>query len=238
MGSSLEQLLAVQDHDIHLDQLKHRKATLPARDAIQAGEQEAAAVEVQLADATSRRDALQRELRRFEDEAQLVEDKAASEDTRLYSGQVTAMKELQALQAEIASLKRRQTDLEDRALAVMESIEPVTAELDQLESRRNDVATQLQALRGQLADEEAQIDAELAQVEADRTASAAEVPAELLAEYERLRVQLGGIAVARLRGTTCDGCHLTLSAMEVDRLKKVPDDAMVPCGECGRILVR
>ncbi len=238
MGAALEQLLAVQDHDIHLDQLEHRKRTLPVREEIESHERESAAVEVQILDATSRRDELQRELRRFEDEAQLVEDKAGSEDTRLYSGQVTAMKELQALQAEIASLKRRQTDLEDRALAVMEAIEPITAELGQLAARRDDIDARSEALRGQLADEEAEIDTEITRVAADRSVAVALVPPDMLEEYDRLRVQLGGVAVARLIGTTCDGCHLTLSAMEVDRLKKEPPDSVVSCGECGRILVR
>ena len=60
---------------------------------------------------------------------------------------------------------------------------------------------------------------------------------ELLAEYERLRRELGGVAVARLAGTSCGGCHLSLSAVEVDRIRKTPAGAMVHCEECGRILV-
>jgi predicted nucleic acid-binding Zn-ribbon protein len=64
------------------------------------------------------------------------------------------------------------------------------------------------------------------------------VPAELLAEYERLRKALGGIGVARLNGNRCEGCHLTLSAMDVDRIRHEPDDVLIHCEECGRLLLR
>ena len=69
-------------------------------------------------------------------------------------------------------------------------------------------------------------------------AAADGVDAELLATYEGLRGELGGIAVARLVGSVCGGCHLGLSAVEVDRIKKQPPDALVRCDECGRLLVR
>jgi uncharacterized protein len=52
-----------------------------------------------------------------------------------------------------------------------------------------------------------------------------------------LRHDLGGIAVARLVGTNCGGCHLTLSAVELDRIRHEPGDAVVICEECGRLLV-
>ena len=56
--------------------------------------------------------------------------------------------------------------------------------------------------------------------------------------YESLRADLGGVAVARLIGSTCDGCHLDLSAVAFDRVKKLPDDAVVTCDQCGRLLIR
>ena len=84
------------------------------------------------------------------------------------------------------------------------------------------------------------IDAELA-TESARLATrppSRACPTDLMGEYERLREQLDGIAVAELRSGQCLGCHLSLSAVEVDRIKREPADAVVHCGECGRILVR
>src|ERR687898_297809 len=77
--------------------------------------------------------------------------------------------------------------------------------------------------------------AELAKLEA---AAAKSVPDELWTEYDELRSRLGGVAIARLAGTTCQGCHLALSAVEVDRIRKLSLDEAVHCEECGRLLVR
>ena len=49
---------------------------------------------------------------------------------------------------------------------------------------------------------------------------------------------LGGVAVAKLEGNSCRGCHLQLSAVEVGRIRKLDPDVLVHCEECGRILVR
>ena len=56
--------------------------------------------------------------------------------------------------------------------------------------------------------------------------------------YERLRAKLGGVGAARLVGPRCSGCHLTLPATELDRLRKGSPDALVFCDQCGRILIR
>jgi predicted nucleic acid-binding Zn-ribbon protein len=64
------------------------------------------------------------------------------------------------------------------------------------------------------------------------------VPASLLAEYEPLRHRLGGVAIAKLEGGSCKGCHLKLSNFELDRIRALPTDEVVHCEECGRILVR
>ena len=82
------------------------------------------------------------------------------------------------------------------------------------------------------------IDAELAAVGPSGPTLAAEVEPELLAEYEALRPAVGGIAIARLVGGSCGGCHLGLSAVEVDRIKKLPPEEPAHCEECGRLLAR
>lgn len=64
------------------------------------------------------------------------------------------------------------------------------------------------------------------------------VPETLAAEYEKIRSTSGGVAVAQLVGGQCGGCHIRLAAMELDRVKHLPPDALVHCEECGRLLVR
>jgi predicted nucleic acid-binding Zn-ribbon protein len=237
MGA-LADLLDVQALDITSDQLTHRRAHLPERAELAATEQALVALDKARETLQTERDQLAREQKRYEDEAASIEAKAAHENTTLYSGKVTAAKELQAIQDEIASLHRRQTDLEDHVLELMEQIEPLDAELaaHAVEQERLDgLAISLTAA---IAEAESEIDAELETVADSRAKAAVDIPADLMEEYERLRRAFGGIGVARLVGNRCDGCHLTLPSMEVDRIRHAPPDTPEHCSECDRILVR
>ncbi len=95
-----------------------------------------------------------------------------------------------------------------------------------------------QALESRIAEVESDIDADVASITQERAAAVQGIPDDLLARYDKARSQLGGVAVARLVRGVCDGCHLTLPAVEVDRIKHLPLDEPVNCEECGRFLVR
>jgi uncharacterized protein len=234
----LDVLLDVQRHDTRADQVRHRRESLPERDElirIASGLAELKSAEEEIA---GRRHELARREKRFEDEAALVESKARAENDRLYSGTVANPKELQAIEAEIVSLKRRQTELEDEAIVLMEEIEPVDAELADLAARTAALVAAQNAARERLATGEAEAEAELTVVLEERAALAASLDASLLETYEKVRTQQQGVAVSRLVGNTCDGCHLGLSAVELDRVKHAPADVLVYHEECGRILVR
>ncbi len=97
----------------------------------------------------------------------------------------------------------------------------------------------LDTARQRLTVAEAEVDVAIAAVTSERDALAEAVPAVLLDEYRRLRASLGGIGAARLEvGGRCGGCQLLLSAVERDRIKGSPADAVIHCEECGRLLVR
>ncbi len=167
-----------------------------------------------------------------------MEEKVAHVDTQLYGGHVTSPKEAQALQADLESLKRRRLQLEDQVLELMEQIEPLDDGLSANDAMLAALATEKTELEAALAAGEAEIDGELEQVQGARADLVAQVPDELLAEYERLRPAMGGVAVAKLAGATCQGCHLTLAPAEVDEIRRRPADAIVHCPDCGRLLVR
>ena len=234
----LEQLLVVQEHDTALDQLRHRRANLPERAALVAREQTMVDVERRIAETQVRRDELSRSQKRLEDELAALEAQATEVDKRMYSGTVPAPRELQAMQDELASLKRRQSHLEDQDLEIMVEAEPVDAELASLKAEQSEIESDVARLRDEVEAAEADIVTRLAEEEAARDAAAATVPAELLMHYDDMRRQMRGVVAARLVGATCGNCHLSLSATEVDRIKKLPADTLVHCEECGRILVR
>jgi hypothetical protein len=236
--SRWESLLAVQAHDTRVDQLARRLDTLPVRSQLAAAAERVAAVDDQLASVDERRGELSRSQQRLEDEIASLTERANQAEKQLYSGAVSNPRELQALQDDVASIRRRIAQIEDDELEIMELSEPVDAQRAQLLGERERLDAETQRLTDELAAAEAEIATELAAVRSERDAAAAEVPAELWPEYDALRSQLGGVAVARLVGTTCQGCHLQLSAVEVDRIRKLGVDELVHCEECGRLLVR
>jgi predicted nucleic acid-binding Zn-ribbon protein len=236
--SRWELLLTVQELDTHLDQLAHRLRALPVRTTLAELEDRIAGLDRRLAEVDQRRAELDREQRRLEDEIASFQERVAQADKQLYSRATNNPRELQALQDDIASLQRRISKLEDDELDVMELLEPVEAERSAVLADREVRDQQAEGLRAELAEAEADIEAELATVRDERAKAATEVSEDLWGEYDNLRARLGGIAIARLVGSTCQGCHLGLSAVEVDRIRHLSLDDPVHCEECGRLLVR
>jgi uncharacterized protein len=235
--AALDALLEVQALDTAADQLRHRRAHLPERAELADRNAKLSGLENRASEVQGERDAIAASEKRLEDEIALVSEKAKGADHRLYSGTVNVPRELTALQDEITSLQRRQRQLEDQELELMEQAEPLDAALAELAISRSALDADAVTLSAAIAEAETAIDEELNEVVAKRAAAVDGLPAALLTEYEALRGALGGIGVARLTGNRCEGCHLTLSAVDVDRIRHDRDDELVHCTECGRLLV-
>ena len=238
MSSSLARLLDLQELDIAIDQLGHRRINLPQRAELKRLSAAATDASKAIQPVIDERSALARQEKRLEDDAATVNDKATSENKRLYSGTVTSPRELQSIHEEIESLKRRQRELEDHALDLMMQIEPLDATIADSERAQRDRDTQAEALTDQLTIAEAEIDAELESLADKRAGVVAEFDPAVVQQYESLRANFGGVAVARLDQGSCRGCHIKLSSVEFDRVKHLPIDDVVHCEHCGRILIR
>jgi uncharacterized protein len=230
-------LLELQRHHSAIDRLTARRGSLPedARLAELAGS--LAVVDQLGAERRGSLTTLQREQARLEDEIDMVTRKARSEEDRAISGRVTSPKELTAIQNEVAALKRRQVVLEDDLLERMEQRETLEAELVELDSRRETItAEQVEVTRDRdaaLVD----IDAELATERAAADEVAPRVDGELRALYDQVRKRQGGIGAAALVGNTCQGCRVSISAVELAALRKLPPETIKRCENCRRILV-
>ena len=231
-------LLELQGLDSALDRLRHRRRTLPelaemARldglvDALRDGVVRA---ETEVSD-------LAREQARFEKEIEQVRARRDRDESRLASGAITASKQLQDLEHEVASLKRRQSELEDAELEVMERAETAQAGLDELTSRRE--AHLADRAKAEAAAEAAfvEIDAEVERTGRARDELAATMPADLLALYEKIRASEGGVGAGEIARGRCGGCRLDLMNNEKAEYRAAPPDEVLRHEECGRILVR
>jgi hypothetical protein len=157
---------------------------------------------------------------------------------RLDSGQVSSPKELENLQSEIESLHRRQTELEDAELEVMEQRETVQARLTELQNELATIDSGLVDARGRRDATLAEIAAEVEKTTTHRAETAVTVPGELLELYVKLRKSSGGVGAAALSRGRCEGCHLQLNTTDLNRIREADADEVLRCEECRRILVR
>jgi uncharacterized protein len=235
--TNLEPLLDLQQRDLALDRLRHRHATLPERETVATTSSRIASLAHEMAGVTAQRDEVAGQERRLDDEAGSISDQAAAAEQRLYSGEISSPKELQALQADVEQLRRHQRQVEDRQLATMEQREPLDARVAELEAGLAAAERDLAAARDALAAAEAAIDAEVGVETAARAEVAAPISADLLATYERCREKGNGVGAARLVGGTCQGCHLSVPSTEIDAIRHAPADQVSYCDNCGCILV-
>jgi len=235
---TFDQLLVVQAHDSAVDRLTYSRANLPEFQALEQLDDEQAHLDAERAAVADQRHELEREQKRLEDEAALVADRMTRENGRLYDGSVTAHKDLQAIQDEIATLTKRRDEFDDLALEIMEKAEPLDASLEDFDAKLQSVAERRTQVEASLESSQRAIDDEIAGEQTARTEAIAQVEPSLVSEYETSRADCGGVGICKLVDKTCQGCHLSLPAVEYDRVRKEPADALVRCAECTRILVR
>lgn len=180
------------------------------------------------------RDDARAELKRLESDVALVMSRVTRDTERLASS--SNAKEAQGLEHELASLAARKNALEDAELEIMERLETTDAAVAEQEAT---IAAINEEGARVSAEGKAAVAAATAAWESatrDRGAVAAQVPEDLLGLYERLGAR--GVGVGLLRRRTCEGCNMVLSGTDLQTLRKVAEDDVVMCPECGGILVR
>jgi predicted nucleic acid-binding Zn-ribbon protein len=231
-------LLEVQAKDSALAQLEHRRKTLPEHARIEALTAQARELDGQRVAAETETGDLERSQSKFDSEIDLVRQRRARDEERLSSGAITNPKDLSSLQHELGALDRRISTLEDEELEIMEQLEDA-------QNRYAAVSSEVERVRAELEHEAAArdaavqvIDAEAVSVREARDELAAQVPGDLRDLYDKVRSQHGGLGAAALRARRCEGCHLEINGDDLRELADTPDDEVLRCPECSRILIR
>jgi predicted nucleic acid-binding Zn-ribbon protein len=231
-------LLDLQSLDSALDQLAHKRRTLPEIAEMERLDALVDALRDGIVRAETEVSDLAREQARFEREIEQVRSRRDRDEGRLASGAITVAKQLQDLEHEVATLKRRQSDLEDGELEVMEKAETAQAELDELTGQR-EAHLRARAEAEQRRDAAVvDIDAEVARSSAERAVLAAELPQDLLELYEQIRAEEGGIGAGEIGRGRCGGCRLDLMNNEKSMIRAAAPDEVLRHEECGRIMIR
>ena len=230
-----EILLALQAVDTTADQLGHRREHSPLHDDLASASSAMRSWEQRRAALRSRIDELGASI----DDAERRGADLLAHRQRLEQQMKTviAPREAEALMHEMDTLTEQTDELDGHEL---EALEEQAALDDQLSAHllgEESLRTRLGQADAALANEVSDIDNQLAGLSVDREELRAQVPAALLATYDRKRAAFG-VAVARLVGKQCQGCHLELSAAEIDTVKdEAADTGVTDCPDCGRLLI-
>jgi predicted nucleic acid-binding Zn-ribbon protein len=235
---ALPRLLGVQQVDTAIAQHEHRKVSLPERTALGALEREASGLRRRVAEVDGERQVLLDRQGELEEQTASITARRRALEERLYGARGVAGRELAQMEAEITQLNHRRAGIEEVELQLLVDQEPLDAEIADAEKRLADLDGDAATLRQAVVAADVEIDGELARLRRLRGEAVLGVPADLLERYEMLRQRLGGVGAARLVGNQCGGCHLELSSVEVDHIRRMPPDEVVTCDQCGRILVR
>jgi len=231
-------LLDVQAHDLELDRVRHRRNALPEAARVKEIESALRLLADRITAANVEVSDLELEQRKADADVDLVRQRARKDQDLLDSGSLNDAKQLTNLQHELESLGRRQTELEDVELEIMERLEDAQRHRDGLlaeQSQLNeDLSVAVAARDAALAD----LAAEEQAAAAARQASVAGVTADLLTLYDKLRADNGGIGAAQLHRGRCEGCRIELTPVDIGRIREAAEDEVLRCEECRRILVR
>ncbi|MBB1256250.1 zinc ribbon domain-containing protein [Streptomyces alkaliterrae] len=231
-------LLDLQELDVRLSQLAHKRDNLPEHAEIAALEGDLTQLRDLLVAAQTEEGDTAREQTKAEQDVDQVRQRAARDQQRLDSGAVTSPKDLEHLQSEIVSLARRQTDLEEVVLEIMERHEAAGERVSDLTDRVASVQAKVDDAAARRTAATGEIDAEIERLAKEREVVAGSVPADLLALYDKLRGQQGGVGAAKLYQRRCEGCRLELNITELNEIRAAAADEVLRCENCRRILVR
>lgn len=231
----LDRLLELQTIDSAVDRLEARKRELESGEEVLAARVGMEGAEGRLGEVRLALDAVSLEQQRLEHEIDTLSQKVDAEERRLYDGSIVNVRELEAIQAEIANLKARRGRIEDELLEQLVRRDDLEAKATTAEAEAAQARAHLEAIGGDAVRELADIEGALASHATGRAAIASELKEELLELYEDLRAQKKGIGAAALVDGVCQGCHEKLSALELDRLKKT--EGVKRCEYCRRIVI-
>lgn len=228
-------LLELQALDTKLTQLGHRANTLPELTTIAALSTERDALRGTVGEQNGAWEDAQLELKRTETDVAVVEARVARDKERLQAS--ASVKDVAALEQELAALAKRQSDLEDIELAVMETV-------DERASALAASRAELDAVDARIAEAAASRDEALAELDAERTHAAAnrgeiagKVPDDLLALYEKQRARYG-VGASLLRGGVSSASGVALNSSDMTTVRAAAPDEVLLCPDSSAILVR
>ena len=227
-------LLSLSNLDLEITRSRVALSALTSGEAfteLRAAQRDAAG---SLIDSRNQLDSVELELKRAEADLALVEQRIEKDIQRL--NQTSSSKDAQGIQAELETLKKRKSELEDLELAVLERKEAAEAAYKTILGDKQTIDEELASIEAANETEIMKLRSGLDLITQQRAQEASRIDSELLALYEKKAAR--GIAVGRLLNRECGACRMTIGATALAEITAFPQDEIATCPDCQAILVR
>ncbi|MFM7014011.1 MAG: zinc ribbon domain-containing protein [Actinomycetota bacterium] len=227
-------LLKLSEIDFAISRLKKTIKDTEASEAVNNAREDLLATSEELINARARVGDLELELKRSENDLELVESRLKRDEARL--AEAKNQKDAEGLQHEIESLRTRKSQLEDAELFVLESLEGAKAAVSNYEEQKEAKELVFKSIQQGLESELENLRLEFEQTGIRRQQTASTLDPALLTAYQRKLER--GSAIGRLVGRDCGSCRLSITATSFDEISSLPVDELAECPSCGAFLVR
>lgn len=230
-------LREVQEFDTKIIELKRDIEGLPDKHRLGELQEELEGARADLTARQSELDEIEHRQHKLDGELALLSQKIEKEESRMMSGTIMNSKELQGIQAEIFSLRKKRDEMETEDLEEMEAIDGLRSAVKQARELGEQVTRRLgeskEAYESQLAEEERDV----VVLEARRDELKGVLDEDTVAAYEKLLADKDGLAVVEImQGRSCGGCRIEFSRTQIDRFQH--EEGIFRCEYCRRILVK
>jgi len=152
---------------------------------------------------------------------------------KLYCGTVTNVKEMNAINRKIDSLKEASRQTEDEMLAIMERRDALRARLEEMSAELGRKAEDYRRLHGSHLANQQKVRQLLARIPLARQKLLDQVDAGLWQKYLEMKKKFSD-PLARVEKGICTGCRVGIAFNDLRLLKQ--GEELVFCSHCGRML--
>ena len=229
-------LIEVQRLDTAIDQARHALANLPELAVEKSAAEKLGVLRSRIGDLMREQGTFESELASIEKRDSEIANHLARLEKQLKT--VIAPREAEALQHEIRNLTNERESGDERGLEILDGAAGTAEALDEARRLESDAAEVLAAGSADVRRAEEATRSAMNGLLSERQVAISTVDGTDLETYERLRLNHGGVAIAEIKHGVCGGCHMDISASEMDAIKRLPVDQIAECPNCTRLLLR
>lgn len=230
MKDKIRVLIHLQDCDNRIKKIIDRKNEGPLR--IQRLEAELKAYELNFQEEYTRLESLKKDRREIELNIQDLEDSIVKSNIKLSN--IKSNKEYRAALKEIEDFKKGQSQIEDKAIQLMEEIEVLEKKRLENKDKQKELQIKFEKDKEKIMTELNGLDKKLEGLERERIKLCQTTDQELLDRYLFLKDRKEGLAISSVVSAVCQTCHMGIPPQKFNELIK--GNSLLTCPNCYRII--